>query len=142
MSSHDKQAKEGELTSLYRDIASKDFTGGTDAKAQRPFPRFLVKLSELCPRLVHKQMVLLQKHLDSDVRVLNSSTGLLADNYLQSYLMRNAIIEVIGNLIREIANSEEEGEPGEEVAEKEPNGVDKDTGADELANALSKVALK
>lgn len=33
--------------------------------------------------------------------------------------MRNAIIEVIGNLIREIANSEEEGEPGTQKRELE-----------------------
>lgn len=51
----------------YREIASKNFPGGADTKAQRPFPRFLVKLSELCPRLVHKQMVVLQTHLDSEV---------------------------------------------------------------------------
>lgn len=43
------------------------FIGGIESKTQKPFPRFLVKLSELCPRLVHKQMVVLQKHLDSDV---------------------------------------------------------------------------
>lgn len=52
---------------LLREIAGKTFTGGTDTKAQKPFPRFLIKLSELCPRLVLKQMVVLQKHLDSDV---------------------------------------------------------------------------
>ena len=52
---------------LLREIAGKQFSGGNDTKSQRPFPRFLVKLSELCPRLVHKQMVLLQKHLDSEV---------------------------------------------------------------------------
>lgn len=54
---------------IYREVASKTFAGGVETKSQRPFPRFLVKLSELCPRLVHKQMVVLQKHLDSEVSV-------------------------------------------------------------------------
>lgn len=49
------------------EIADKNFSGGTDAKSQKPFPRFLIKLSELMPRLIHKQMVVLQKHLDSEV---------------------------------------------------------------------------
>jgi hypothetical protein len=55
------------LTIQRREIASKSFAGGADTKSQRPFPRFLVKLSELCPRLVHKQMVVLQQHLESEV---------------------------------------------------------------------------
>ena len=33
--------------------------------------------------------------------------------------MRNAIIEIIGNLIKEVANSEEEGEPGQQKRELE-----------------------
>lgn len=57
-------------------------------------------------------MVLLQKHLDSDVspyftrpiRVVLSTEPALH----QSYPMRNAIIEVITNLIKEISNSEED----------------------------------
>lgn len=52
---------------MHSEIADKSFSGGTDAKSQKPFPRFLIKLSELMPRLIHKQMVVLQRHLDSEV---------------------------------------------------------------------------
>ena len=67
-------------------------TGGTeakfqqDAKLQKPYPRFLIKLSELMPRMVHKQMVTLQRQLDSD-----------------SHTMRMAMLEVIGNLIKDLS---------------------------------------
>lgn len=67
-------------------------------------------------------MVVLQKHLDSEVSNLCHVDGLShADSDLveQSYPMRNAIIEILGNLIREITNSEEEGEPGQQKRELE-----------------------
>lgn len=66
-------------------------------------------------------MVVLQKHLDSEVSVLVAPKESHADSVFgtQSYPMRNAIIEILGNLIREITNSEEEGEPGQQKRELE-----------------------
>ncbi|KAI0795346.1 non-SMC mitotic condensation complex subunit 1-domain-containing protein [Irpex lacteus] len=74
---------------LLRDIAAKSFSA-QDTKGPRHFSRFLVKLAELLPRAVLKQISLLLAHLDSE-----------------AYPMRIAIVEVIGQLIREIATSEE-----------------------------------
>ena len=51
---------------------------------------FIVRLSELVPRLVMKQMTLLSKQLDSE-----------------SYTLRCAIIEVCGNLIADLSKQEE-----------------------------------
>lgn len=51
---------------VLRDVAGKTFSH-TDAKGPRSFSRFLVRLAELSPRVVHKQMPLLLTHLDSDV---------------------------------------------------------------------------
>lgn len=71
---------------LLRDLASKHFSA-QDTKGPRSFSRFLVKLAELSPRLVLKQIVVLKKHLDSE-----------------AYPMRNALLEVIGKLIRELSS--------------------------------------
>lgn len=49
-----------------RDVAGKSFAHN-DAKGPRSFSRFLVRLAELCPRVVQKQMSLLLAHLDSEV---------------------------------------------------------------------------
>jgi condensin complex subunit 1 len=51
---------------VLRDVASKTFSH-TDAKGPRSFSRFLIRLAELCPRVVGKQMPLLMAHLDSEV---------------------------------------------------------------------------
>jgi len=51
---------------VLRDVSSKTFAPG-DQKGPRSFSRFLVKLAELSPRVVQKQMALLLAHLDSDV---------------------------------------------------------------------------
>jgi condensin complex subunit 1 len=51
---------------VLRDIAGKKFAAN-DAKGPRSFSRFLVRLAELCPRVVGKQMPLLLTHLDSEV---------------------------------------------------------------------------
>lgn len=61
---------------VLREIAGKQFVA-QDAKGPRSFSRFLVKLAELSPRVVQKQMSLLMTHLDSEVNlndhvVLNS----------------------------------------------------------------------
>lgn len=44
-----------------------------DTRSPRSFSKFLIRLAEMSPRLVLKQIALLQKHLDSEVRVRLSS---------------------------------------------------------------------
>lgn len=51
---------------VLRDVSAKTFAPG-DQKGPRSFSKFLVKLAELSPRVVQKQMSLLLAHLDSDV---------------------------------------------------------------------------
>ncbi|GJJ15002.1 hypothetical protein Clacol_009273 [Clathrus columnatus] len=96
-------AKEFDYTQLaeeiLREIAGKQF-GGQDTKGPRSFSRFLVRLGELSPRIVLKQISLLLTHLDSE-----------------SYPMRMALVEIVGMLIREIAMSDE-GEQEQEAREK------------------------
>ncbi|KAL6299950.1 non-SMC mitotic condensation complex subunit 1-domain-containing protein [Sparassis latifolia] len=72
---------------ILREIAGKSFNA-QDSKGPRAFSRFLIRLAELTPRSVLKQISLLLGHLDSE-----------------SYPMRMAIVEVIGSLIRELALS-------------------------------------
>ncbi|PWZ02320.1 hypothetical protein BCV70DRAFT_198602 [Testicularia cyperi] len=69
---------------VLREVAAKNF-GAMDTKSPRSFGRFLVRMAELSPRSVLKQISLLQKHLDSE-----------------SYPMRNALIETLGMLIKEL----------------------------------------
>lgn len=54
---------------ILREIAAKNFNG-QDTKGPRAFSRFLVRLAELSPRVVLKQISLLLAHLDSEVRGL------------------------------------------------------------------------
>lgn len=61
------------------------FNDKTDAKGCKSFSRFLTKLAEICPRMVLKQISLLQSQLDSE-----------------AYLIRNAIIEAIGSIVKEL----------------------------------------
>lgn len=51
---------------ILREIAGKNFSG-QDTKGPRAFSRFLVRLAELSPRLILKQISLLLTHLDSEV---------------------------------------------------------------------------
>ncbi|OWZ79155.1 condensin complex subunit 1 [Cryptococcus neoformans Bt85] len=74
---------------VLRDVAGKNFAHN-DAKGPRSFSRFLVRLAELSPRMVQKQMPLLLAHLDSD-----------------AHPMRMAIVEIIGILIKDISSSDE-----------------------------------
>ncbi|KZT37014.1 hypothetical protein SISSUDRAFT_988305 [Sistotremastrum suecicum HHB10207 ss-3] len=86
---------------ILREISTKEFNA-QDPKGPRSFSKYLIKLAELSPRLVLKQISVLLRHLDSE-----------------SYPMRMALVEIIGLLIREIASSEE----GElEAREKQING--------------------
>ncbi|KAF4564796.1 Condensin complex subunit [Pleurotus pulmonarius] len=74
---------------ILRDIASKVFNA-QDTKGPRNFSKFLVKYAELLPRNVMKQMVLLVTQLDSE-----------------AYPMRVAMVEIMGYLIKDLAQEEE-----------------------------------
>jgi condensin complex subunit 1 len=66
---------------VLKDISSKEFSA-TDLKGPKSISSFLIRISELTPNLVIKQMTLLANLLDSE-----------------SYTLRCALIEVCGNLI-------------------------------------------
>ncbi|GAA5885058.1 hypothetical protein JCM16303_006383 [Sporobolomyces ruberrimus] len=70
------------------EIADRMFSS-QDTKGPRSFSKFLIKLCQISPRLVLKQIVLLQKHLDSE-----------------SYPMRNSILEILSLLIKELSLSD------------------------------------
>ncbi|KAJ7650604.1 non-SMC mitotic condensation complex subunit 1-domain-containing protein [Roridomyces roridus] len=89
---------------VLREIAGMTF-GGQDNKGPRYFSKFLIKFSELAPRLMLKQMSLLLSQLDSE-----------------AYPMRIAIVEVIAAIIRDLAESEEE-ESGDGSQKKQINGL-------------------
>lgn len=56
------------VDSILRDVASKEFDESIkDSTAPRAYSKFLVKLSEIAPKLVLKQMGLLIQHLDGEV---------------------------------------------------------------------------
>ncbi|CAB4424236.1 unnamed protein product [Rhizophagus irregularis] len=71
------------------EISDKEFNS-QDTTGPKSFSKFLIKLSALAPKVVIKQIGLLRKHLDSD-----------------SYTMRCGLIEVIGNLINDLAQQED-----------------------------------
>ncbi|GAB7355440.1 hypothetical protein MBLNU459_g5947t1 [Dothideomycetes sp. NU459] len=75
---------------VLRELSNKEFNSN-DAKGPKSVSTFITKLSELAPRQVIKQVMLLAKLLDSE-----------------SYTLRCAIIEVCGNLIAML--SKQEGE--------------------------------
>ncbi|RIB15151.1 non-SMC mitotic condensation complex subunit 1 [Gigaspora rosea] len=72
------------------EISNKEF-GSQDIIGPKSFSKFLVKLSELVPKVVAKQIGLLVKLLDNE-----------------SYTMRIGLIEVLGNLIIDFASQEEQ----------------------------------
>ncbi|KAI1319898.1 Condensin complex subunit [Mortierella claussenii] len=77
--------------SILRDVSSREFDEThKDVTVPRAFSKFLVKLSEIAPKVVLKQMGLLIEHLDGE-----------------SYIMRQAIVEVIGNLIAYLSEVEQ-----------------------------------
>lgn len=63
---------------ILRELSNKEYNTN-DTKGPKSVSTFMVKLSELAPRLVIKQVTLLAKQLDSEVRVLVIDTGLEAD---------------------------------------------------------------
>ncbi|KAK9240997.1 armadillo-type protein [Lipomyces kononenkoae] len=74
---------------ILRELSNKEFNSN-DSKGPKPVASFLVRFSQLAPRLVMQKMTLLAKHLDSE-----------------SYTLRCAIIEVCGNLILDLSGQEE-----------------------------------
>ena len=77
---------------IMRELAAKDFSPN-DAKGPKSVSAFIIKLSELEPRLVIKEMGLLAKFLDSE-----------------AYTLRCAVIEVCGNLLADLNKQEERDE--------------------------------
>ena len=77
---------------IMRELAAKDFSP-TDARGPKSISAFIIKLSELEPRLVIKEMGLLAKFLDSE-----------------AYTLRCAVIEVCGNLLADLSKQEERTE--------------------------------
>ena len=77
---------------IMRELAAKDFSP-SDAKGPKSISTFIIKLSELEPRLVIKEMGLLAKFLDSEAHTL-----------------RCAVIEVCGNLLVDLNKQEERDE--------------------------------
>ncbi|KAI1371597.1 condensin component [Hypoxylon crocopeplum] len=77
---------------ILREISNKEFNTN-DTKGPKSVSSFIIKLSELVPRLVIKQMTMLAKQLDSE-----------------SYTLRCSLIEVCGNMIAHLSTQEERSE--------------------------------
>ncbi|KAI2464849.1 condensin component [Annulohypoxylon bovei var. microspora] len=77
---------------ILREISNKEFNTN-DTKGPKSVSSFIIKLSELVPRLVIKQMTMLAKQLDSE-----------------SYTLRCSLIEVCGNMIAHLTTQEERSE--------------------------------
>lgn len=77
---------------IMRELTTKEFSPN-DTKGPKSVSAFMIKLSELEPRLVIKEMGLLAKFLDSEV-----------------YTLRCAVIEVCGNLLSDLSKQEERSE--------------------------------
>lgn len=92
---------------VIREIAGKKFSS-QDSKGPRTFARFLTRYTESCPRPVLKQLSLLLDQLDSDVSPPALFTEPKTNFFVQSYPMRQAIVEIIGMLIQEVATDEGE----------------------------------
>ncbi|KAL2258201.1 hypothetical protein VTK26DRAFT_8581 [Humicola hyalothermophila] len=77
---------------ILRELSNKEFNSN-DTKGPKSVSTFMVRLSELAPRLVIKQVTLMAKQLDSE-----------------SYTLRCALIEVFGNMLAHLSKSDERGE--------------------------------
>ncbi|EXJ95709.1 condensin complex subunit 1 [Capronia coronata CBS 617.96] len=77
---------------ILRELAAKEFSQ-SDTKGPKSVSSFIVKLSELEPRLVIKEMGMLAKFLDSE-----------------SHVLRCAVIEVCGNLLADLSKQEDKTE--------------------------------
>ncbi|KAJ7756752.1 non-SMC mitotic condensation complex subunit 1-domain-containing protein [Mycena maculata] len=89
---------------VLREVAGMTF-GGQDNKGPRTFSKFLIKFSELAPRLMLKQMSLLLGQLDSE-----------------AYPMRIGVVEVIAAIIQDLADAEED-ESSDGPQKKQINGL-------------------
>ncbi|EAW09151.1 condensin subunit YCS4 [Aspergillus clavatus NRRL 1] len=77
---------------ILKELGNKEFNSN-DTRGPKSVSAFIVKLSDLAPRLIIKQMTLLAKQLDSE-----------------SYTLRCAVVEVCGNLIADLSRQEERSE--------------------------------
>ncbi|KAK4038513.1 condensin complex subunit 1 [Parachaetomium inaequale] len=77
---------------ILRELSNKEFNSN-DNKGPKSVSTFMIRLSELAPRLVIKQVTLLAKQLDSE-----------------SYTLRCALVEVFGNMLAHLSKSDERGE--------------------------------
>ncbi|ROW02544.1 hypothetical protein VMCG_06008 [Cytospora schulzeri] len=77
---------------ILRELSNKEFNSN-DTRGPKSVSTFMIKLSELAPRLVIKQMTMLAKQLDSE-----------------SYTLRCALVEVCGNMLVYLSKQEERGE--------------------------------
>lgn len=77
---------------VLRELSNREFNSN-DTRGPKSVSTFMVKLSELAPRLVIKQMTMLAKQLDSE-----------------SYTLRCALVEVCGNMLIYLSKQEERGE--------------------------------
>lgn len=73
---------------ILRDVANKTFNA-QDARTPRSFSKFLVRLTNEVPRLVLKQLSLVQTQMDSE-----------------SYTMRMGLVEIFGLLVKEVTEDE------------------------------------
>ncbi|KAG9085131.1 Condensin complex subunit [Ceratobasidium sp. UAMH 11750] len=74
---------------VLREVANKTFNA-QDTKTPRSFSKFLVLLTSEAPRLVLKQFSLVSTQIDSE-----------------SYTMRMALVEVLGMIVKEVAEDED-----------------------------------
>lgn len=76
---------------ILKELSNKEFNSN-DTKGPKSISTFITKLSELSPRMVGKQIVLLIKFLDSEAHPL-----------------RCAVVEVCGSLINDLSKEDERG---------------------------------
>ncbi|KDN42856.1 hypothetical protein K437DRAFT_275042 [Tilletiaria anomala UBC 951] len=74
---------------VLREISGKSFSA-QDSKSPRSFGRFLVRFGEHNPGTMRKSIAMLQRHLDSE-----------------SYPLRNAMLETLGLLIKDLVTSDD-----------------------------------
>ncbi|KAK4151373.1 condensin complex subunit 1 [Chaetomidium leptoderma] len=77
---------------ILRELSNKEFNSN-DTKGPKSVSTFMIRLSELAPRLVIKQVTLMAKQLDSE-----------------SYTVRCGLVEVFGNMLAHLSKSDERGE--------------------------------
>ncbi|OWB55687.1 hypothetical protein B5S28_g1563 [[Candida] boidinii] len=75
---------------VLREVSQREFSD-SDANGPKSISSFLIRLSELIPRVVMKHMSLVQQLLDNN-----------------SFTLRCAVVEVVGNIITDLAKSQEE----------------------------------